>query len=381
VQLGTARLDRVLLGCVAVGAAAALPVTGALLTGALLVVPAATARMLTDRAARIPLLSFVLAAVTGVAGLELALTLELPAGAAIAAVSGAGFFLTAAIRTLMRPRGALRPVAGILPAALAALLLAGCSQPAPSADDAPLEVVATTAPVADIVKQVGGEAVAVTTLLPPGADPHRFDPGPQAARAITSAGVVFRSGGDLDSWLVPAVAAAHAPAAPVDLSRSAILLAGEGPSGFNAHWYLDPQNVARAAQRVRDELIKAEPTARETFRTNTTAYLDRIDATDRQVIACARRIDRQDRSLASGNDDFSYLARAAGLRLVVVGGGTGGTGERRAAARSGLPLIALDADSAPAGDRATDLLAAIRADIARIAGAASGGRVSCAVAR
>ncbi|MGH2959329.1 MAG: metal ABC transporter solute-binding protein, Zn/Mn family, partial [Solirubrobacterales bacterium] len=256
-HLAASRSDIALLACVAIGTGAALPVTGSLLAGALLIIPAATARMLMDRAKRLPLLIFALALVEGTLGLYLSLNFDLPTGAAIAGVAGVGFFAVAGLLALRTARGPVRPATSIALIAVVAMAIGGCggdSSSASSESDSTLHVVATTPQVADIVKQVGGEAVEVTTLLPPGADPHDYEPKPRAVAAIADADVVFRSGGDLDAWLLPAVKAANPDSAPVDLSRAALLLpAGEAGEGFNAHWYLAPQNVARATQRVRDE--------------------------------------------------------------------------------------------------------------------------------
>lgn len=407
--------DPLLLLTVAIAAGAALPVTGALLAGALLVVPAASARMLAVSTRALVPLTLLYAALSGIVGLYLALAIDLPVGAAIALVAGAWFFVTAAAVNLQR--FGLRRTAVFATPALALLLaltLAGCGGDGAGQTtkvDEPLAVVATTPQVADIVRQVGGRVVDVTTLLPAGTDPHDFEPRPSALAALTDAAVIFRSGGDADAWLLPATRAAGTQATPVDLSRSALLL--EHASGtINSHWYLDPGNVARAAQRVRDELIKAQPDARETFRANASKYLEDITATHDMLRACTRRIPVARRVVMSGHDDFSYLADAFGLRVaaqitapargepsaaglqlavqtarrtgvraVVVSRGESGGTEKAVADRLGVPMLQLYSDQLTTGDDGSTLLDAIGYDVARIADAVSGGKVRCAPRR
>ena len=411
-HLASSRSDIALLICVAIGAGASLPVTGSLLAGALLIIPAATARLLTDRARHLPPLVFAIAAVEGTLGLYLSLNFDLPTGAAIAAVAGAGFFVTAGAVAMRRARGPLRPAASMALIALAAAALAGCgggSSTSTDAGEGPVRVVATTPQVADIVKQVGGDSVSVTTLLPAGADPHDYEPKPKAVAAIADAGVVFRSGGDIDVWLLPAVKAASADSAPVDLSRAALLLpAGGSEETFNAHWYLAPQNVARATQRVRDELVKADPSARETFRANATQYLDTIDAVDKKLSACANDVPEGDRNLMAGHNDFAYLAEAFGFRVaaqiasngesepsaselqksvdaargadvraVVASRGEVTRLEQEVAKKLNVPLLALYADNLTTGDDASTLLGAIGYDVGRIVDAVTSGSVEC----
>ncbi|MBK5230930.1 MAG: metal ABC transporter permease, partial [Thermoleophilia bacterium] len=87
--------DAALLLVVALAVAATLPLTGALMAGALLVVPAATARMFSQRAGALTLASLAIAVGEGLVGLYLALAFDLPAGATIAAVAGTGFVICA----------------------------------------------------------------------------------------------------------------------------------------------------------------------------------------------------------------------------------------------------------------------------------------------
>jgi ABC-type Mn2+/Zn2+ transport system permease subunit len=98
----TARGDALLLLTLAVTVVAALPAVGALLVGTLLVIPAATARLLTDDLKRLQLTAIALAAAEGVGGLLIAYELDLPPGPAIAALGGAAFALAALTRSVRR---------------------------------------------------------------------------------------------------------------------------------------------------------------------------------------------------------------------------------------------------------------------------------------
>jgi zinc transport system substrate-binding protein len=65
-----------------------------------------------------------------------------------------------------------------------------------------VRVVATIFPLADIIKQIGGEAVEVATLLTPGSSPHTFEPTVEQARAVSEADLMVFVGGGLDNWAV-----------------------------------------------------------------------------------------------------------------------------------------------------------------------------------
>jgi ABC-type Zn uptake system ZnuABC Zn-binding protein ZnuA len=100
----------------------------------------------------------------------------------------------------------LRKVA-ILPAfVLAAGILAGCGsagggQEGGSGGEADMQVAATTSVIRDLVEQVGGDRVEVTSIVPIGGSPETFQPSPGDAGRISEAEVVFENGFGLDDWI------------------------------------------------------------------------------------------------------------------------------------------------------------------------------------
>src|SRR5436190_1563944 len=136
--------DALLLGLVAFAAIAGLAALGALLVSALLVVPAATARLWTRRLLPWQLATIALVAAEGVVGLWLSVELNVPPGAAIALLAGAIFGLAA----LGRRYGSLRTLALAIAAVGTALLVTGCGV-ANGSRPGTVDVVATTTQIAD----------------------------------------------------------------------------------------------------------------------------------------------------------------------------------------------------------------------------------------
>ena len=64
-----------------------------------------------------------------------------------------------------------------------------------------LKVLATTSIVADVVAHIGGELIELSVLLPPGIDPHNFDPSPQDVAKFVEADVIFANGAGLEVFL------------------------------------------------------------------------------------------------------------------------------------------------------------------------------------
>jgi ABC-type Zn uptake system ZnuABC Zn-binding protein ZnuA len=305
--------DTALLALVALVAVAALSAVGALLATALLVVPAATTRLLTDRLGTWQIATVALAALEGVVGLWLSVRLNAPPGPAIAVLSGGLFALVA----LARAAGARR--AAVL-AAGALLLLAGCGGSGSGAGDR-VRVVATTTQLGDIARAIGGDDARVTQILHANTDPHDYEPRPADIRETAGADVVLLSGDGLDAWMGKVLEQSGADAKPLDVgARAPNKLPGEasGPeaSRYDPHWWHDPRNVEAVVPVIRDALIKARPADREVFARNADAYLAKVRRLDRGIRDCLAGVPPAQRKLVTDHDAFGYFARRYGIRVI-----------------------------------------------------------------
>jgi ABC-type Zn uptake system ZnuABC Zn-binding protein ZnuA len=114
-----------------------------------------------------------------------------------------------------------------------------------------LRVVATTNIVADVVRQVGGTQIGLATLLPPGADPHAFEPTPQDIAAVADAHVVFTNGAGLEVFLEALLQSANQAAAIVPVSAGVDLLQFAGDSAHAGERQRRSTYLVRSAKRDR----------------------------------------------------------------------------------------------------------------------------------
>ncbi len=235
--------DGVLVLLVAVVAVAALAAAGSLLATAILVVPAATTRLLTARMGTWQLASTGLAAAEGVLGMWLAFQLDVPPGAAIAVLAGAVFALTALVAVARARRIPLAPAVAVL-LALAGFALAGCGSAA-GGDDGRLRVAATTTQLGDLARQVGGDEAAVTQILSASTDPHEYEPRPSDVQAVADAQVVLASGLGLDAWAADVLGDSGSDATRRGRRRRR----ADPPPGRERRVGERPALVARPAQR------------------------------------------------------------------------------------------------------------------------------------
>jgi ABC-type Zn uptake system ZnuABC Zn-binding protein ZnuA/ABC-type Mn2+/Zn2+ transport system permease subunit len=314
VGAGSAYLEVVLLGLIALASTAALSAVGALLVTALFVVPAATARLWTSRLGRWQAASVVLVALEGTVGLWLSVKTNAPPGATIATLSG-GVFAVAAGARWLAPRRLGLAIAGLA----AAGLMAGCS--GIGASNGQFKVVATTTQIADWVREVGGNQLEVDQILQPNTDPHDYEPRPSDVESAASAKLVFANGDNLDRWVGDVISQSGSDAKLVDLGAGVpVREPGEssGPeaSRYDPHWWHDPRNAEAAVREIEQHLSAADPKHRVAFQRNARAYLAKLRALDRGIQRCMSTVPAADRKLVTDHDAFGYFARRYGIRVV-----------------------------------------------------------------
>ena len=299
-----ARTDLVLLALVAFAAVSTLTAIGALLATALLVVPAATTRLWTNRLLTWQIASVLLAAAEGVAGLWLSVKLNAPPGATIAVISGAVFALAPLPVLVGRRR------VGVAAAAAGAALMLGACGSAANGDNGKPVVVATTTQLGDFARAVGGNAVSVHQILRPNSDPHEYEPRPDDVTATAGAKAVLENGDGLDGWMAKVVDQSGTDATVVTLADV------PDKEGNDPHWWHDPRNAIAAVEHIRAALAKAIPAHQKTFDRNARAYTAKLRALDTAIARCLGRVPAAQRKLVTTHDAFGYFARRYDIDVI-----------------------------------------------------------------
>jgi ABC-type Zn uptake system ZnuABC Zn-binding protein ZnuA len=202
----------------------------------------------------------------------------------------------------------------VLATLLIALAVAGCGNDS-SGGDADVSVVATTTQVADLARNVAGERASVDGILSPNADPHGYEPRPSDAAALSSADVVFKSGGDLDHWLDELVESAGGDAREVTLLDAVRTIEGEGEP-VDPHWWQDPRNAILAVEAIRKALVEVDPDGRATYDRNAAAYERELRRLDAEVARCIERVPAEKRKLVTTHDALAYFADRYGIEVI-----------------------------------------------------------------
>lgn len=209
------------------------------------------------------------------------------------------------------------------------VLVAGCGGSGAEEEESgsgEVKVAATITVVQDLVEQVGGERVEVTTIVPAGGSPETFQPSPSDAGRISEARVIFENGMGLEAWLEDLVeSAGNDRQTVVELSRGIEPIEeheekehGHEHAGGNPHLWLDVKNAERYVERIRDTLIEVDPKGAREYRANADAYLERLERLDRYIEEETGTIPEARRKLVTFHDAFPYFAEAYGFETVGV---------------------------------------------------------------
>jgi manganese/iron transport system substrate-binding protein len=214
------------------------------------------------------------------------------------------------------------------PALIAALLVVviagGCAAaPGSSGDGADrIGVVTTTTVFADLVANVGGDLVTVTSLVPKNGDVHTYSPRPSDVQAVANAQLLVMNGLGLDNWLEKTISSASRESTPLVKLGPGLsgveLLPGEEPGTENPHLWMDVRYAEGYVDEIVAALSQVDPGHAGTYRSQGDTYkaqLTTLDAWVRQQIAT---IPPANRKLVTFHDAFPYYAREYGITIVGV---------------------------------------------------------------
>ena len=179
------------------------------------------------------------------------------------------------------------------------------------AQEAPrLPVVASFSILADLVRNVGGDRIAVTSLVAPGGDAHVYAPSPQDARKLADARLIVINGLKLEGWIDRLVKSSG--------TRARIAVATRGVKQLQAdpHAWQSVANAKLYVANIRDDLIAADPAGEAAYAAQASAYLARLDTLEAQVHAAIAAIPPERRKLVTTHDAFGYFSAAYGLAFI-----------------------------------------------------------------
>ncbi|MFM8998508.1 MAG: metal ABC transporter solute-binding protein, Zn/Mn family [Actinomycetota bacterium] len=203
-----------------------------------------------------------------------------------------------------------RVLAAALAAAIAVGLLGACSPGSSSPDADGVRVAAAAYPFAEAARWVGGGAVRVDDLTPPGTEPHDLEVTADVADALLDADLGVVAGGAFQPALEYAAARRDGP--------TLVAVEVPGIEGDDPHVWLDPVTMGAVVRATRDALLDVDGVDAASVRRGSRRALDRLRSLDAEYRVGLAQCDR--RTLVTAHDAFGRLAARYDLRVESIAG-------------------------------------------------------------
>lgn len=182
----------------------------------------------------------------------------------------------------------------------------------------PIEAVASFTVLADMVQNVGGDHVHVTSLIGPNGDPHAYEPTPNDAQALKRADLVFVSGLHLEGWLDRLIKASGYQGQPVVLSNGIKTRSMEedGKRITDPHAWNSAANGVVYVRNIISALQKADPANASDYQAKGDQYIQQLEQLDAYARAQVQAIPSDKRKVLTSHDAFGYFGDAYGVTFL-----------------------------------------------------------------
>ncbi len=193
--------------------------------------------------------------------------------------------------------------------------------------DGPIKVVCTTNIIKDLVRQIGGDRVAVTAIMDgPSIDPHSYTPSPKDTNALTAADLVVYSGLHLEGQFDAALESLKHRGIPVicvtdglkNEPHSPLIQTDDGVA--DPHVWFDPDIWAACGTWLAGELSGFDPKHRDDYLSRAAEFTTQMSNAKAEGIKLLESVPPERRVLVTAHDAFEYFARAFDFEVQAVQG-------------------------------------------------------------
>jgi ABC-type Zn uptake system ZnuABC Zn-binding protein ZnuA len=179
------------------------------------------------------------------------------------------------------------------------------------------DILTTTTILADIARNVAGDQLVTESILPIGADPYSYQPGPQDTKKVNESKVLIVNGAGYERSLEPLLANAGDKKTLIEASAGLRRIPDpNNDQELDPHLWLDPSNVIVYVDNIREGLTQFNPDGADVYQANARAYITRLQELDAWINGQVAQIPPQRRVLVTSHDSVEYFAERYGFKVV-----------------------------------------------------------------
>ena len=191
-------------------------------------------------------------------------------------------------------RTTVNRVFALLLCAFMLFALCACSEQGekPEGDGEKLQVVCTLFPQYDFVREIAGDCVELTLLLPPGVESHSYDPTPSDMKAVASADIVIRVGENMETWSSKLMGSAGDGAVLLDLADEMGLELEahehddehtDSAKERDPHIWTDPVLAKDMVRIITEKLCELDEKNAAEYDSRSELYISKLEALDKDI--------------------------------------------------------------------------------------------------
>lgn len=185
-------------------------------------------------------------------------------------------------------------------------------------------VVVTILPQAEFIEKIAGDKVSITTMVPPGASPHTYEPRPSQMIEVAEAEMFAKVGTGLDFELVwmPKIIETNPNMLIVDSSEGIQLIEMGAHDneyqlgGKDPHVWLSPKKAIIMVENLYEGLVKIDPDNKEYYTKNKDVYINSLKELDSTIMQTFSGL--KTKKFMVYHDSWGYLAYDYGLEQIPI---------------------------------------------------------------
>ena len=185
-------------------------------------------------------------------------------------------------------------------------------------------VIVSIPPEAEFVEKIGGDKVKVTTMVPPGANPHTYEPLPEQLKEVSNAKIYAQIGSGLEFetvWM-DKLSAANKNMLVINCSKGISLIPNQEvdehatESQYDTHVWVSPKNAKIMVENIYQGLIQVDPANKDYYKSNKEKYLQELDNSDKSINKTLQS--EKNRKILVYHPAWGYLCRDYGLTQISI---------------------------------------------------------------
>jgi manganese/zinc/iron transport system substrate-binding protein len=191
--------------------------------------------------------------------------------------------------------------------------------------DRKLKVVATTSQVADLIKEIAGNAIVLEGLMGAGVDPHLYKASEGDVTKFYNADAIFYSGlhleGKLEDVFEKMRHQGKVTVAVSDaISKADLISSADFASSYDPHFWFSITQWKKAATYVANELSKLDAKNAEVYAKNVQSYIEKLTQLELKNIVQLEELPVEKRILVTAHDAFAYFGKTYDFKVVSLQG-------------------------------------------------------------